>query len=349
MSIKRRTVLAGAAAIPLLGWLNEFNAQTVVRTRPSVYTSAATSHIASLRTGVAAMKVLPSTDRRNWIRIADIHRNSCQHRQWWFPFWHRLYVLHFEAIVRQQSGNSAFVLPYWDYAANRAMPPAFRQPAATSNALWTSRRSASINGGGALPSSAVSATTAMNTLPYLSNGSVVGFGGPRVSSATLRGPGARGAGAPAARAGAHGDRRQGWAHEQCAGGGSGPDLLAASLQYRPLDRGLVPLGQRAGLPDRRRCLDGPGIHLHRLAGQAGDRQSSRCPLHPRLGVPLSWHHAPPATSLGRCCRKDGVDCHDAASIRGSDVVPSKAGRSTPAERSSSCPSRRRGAISTPVA
>ena len=187
----RRTVLAGAAAIPLLGWLNELNAQTVVRTRPSVYTSAATSHITSLRTAVAAMKALPSTDRRNWIRIADIHRNSCQHRQWWFPFWHRLYVLHFETIVRQQSGSSSFVLPYWDYApaANRAMPPAFRQPAATSNPLWTSRRAASINGGGTLPASAVSATTAMNTLPYLSNGSIVGFGGPRVASATLRGPG----------------------------------------------------------------------------------------------------------------------------------------------------------------
>jgi hypothetical protein len=175
--------------MPFLVWLHGLNAQTVVRTRPSAYSSASASHIASLRTGVAAMKALPSTNPRNWLRIADIHRNSCQHRQWWFPFWHRLYILHFEAIIRQLSGNSAFMLPYWAYASNRVMPPAFRQPAATSNALWTSRRAASVNGGGALPSSSVTSTTAIDTLPYLSRGVEVGFGGPQVANSTTRGPG----------------------------------------------------------------------------------------------------------------------------------------------------------------
>jgi tyrosinase len=59
----------------------------------------------------------------------------------------------------------------------------------TSNALWTSRRAASVNGGGTLPSSAVTSTPALNTVPYLSSGVVVGFGGPQVADPTLRGPG----------------------------------------------------------------------------------------------------------------------------------------------------------------
>ena len=75
MFISRRSLLAGAgaSAIPLLTWIDELRAQVGPRLRPSCYSSSGTTHLATLRAGVAAMKALPSTDARNWLNIANIH------------------------------------------------------------------------------------------------------------------------------------------------------------------------------------------------------------------------------------------------------------------------------------
>ena len=47
-----------------------------------------------------------------------------------FLVWHRLYIWHFEKIVRKLSGKKDFVLPYWGYTNNNAsdklMPRLFR-------------------------------------------------------------------------------------------------------------------------------------------------------------------------------------------------------------------------------
>jgi Common central domain of tyrosinase/Polyphenol oxidase middle domain len=57
--------------------------------------------------------------------------NMCQHQSWFFLPWHRLYIFWFEQIVRsivaEQGGPADWALPYWDWQANRALPPAFRE------------------------------------------------------------------------------------------------------------------------------------------------------------------------------------------------------------------------------
>src|SRR4051812_18423765 len=171
MFITRRSLLAGAAAnaIPLLTWIDELRAQAAPRLRPSCYSSAGTTQLATLRAGVAAMKALPSTDARSWLNIANIHKNSCQHRQWWFPHWHRLYLLNFEAIIAKLTNRSDCALPYWEYKKYPVMPSTFRLPASSSNPLYTSKRAATINAGQPLPSSAASDATAIATLPYVSS------------------------------------------------------------------------------------------------------------------------------------------------------------------------------------
>ena len=47
-----------------------------------------------------------------------------------FLLWHRLYIWHFEKIVRKLSGDENFSLPYWDYTSSqhRVMPTTLRNP-----------------------------------------------------------------------------------------------------------------------------------------------------------------------------------------------------------------------------
>lgn len=63
-----------------------------------------------------------------------------------FLVWHRLYIQHFESIVRTLSGKSDFALPYWDYTdpANRVMPAALRDRTA---GLYASERLPRLNDG----------------------------------------------------------------------------------------------------------------------------------------------------------------------------------------------------------
>ena len=71
---------------------------------------------------------LPSPDLKGW--------SQCQHATWYFPPWHRGYLIALENQVREdivaQGGPSTWALPYWDYfgtnPANQFnIPPAFTQ------------------------------------------------------------------------------------------------------------------------------------------------------------------------------------------------------------------------------
>jgi len=65
-----------------------------------------------------------------------------------FLVWHRLYIYHFEKIVRRLSGHKDFALPYWGYTnsnpKDKYLHPTFRNP---SSSLWESCRFDSINNG----------------------------------------------------------------------------------------------------------------------------------------------------------------------------------------------------------
>jgi tyrosinase len=84
--------------------------------------------LASYRRAVERMRALPASDPRNWNRIAQVHVDFCPHGNWFFLPWHRAYLVSFERICRQMSGDPNFVLPYWDWTTQRQLPPAFTAP-----------------------------------------------------------------------------------------------------------------------------------------------------------------------------------------------------------------------------
>lgn len=138
--------------------------------------SATDPIIVAYKAGIAAMKALPSSDRRHWTNWANIHGapngasgplwNTCQHGHWWFLPWHRMYIHFFEAIIRKLSNSPSFTLPYWNYSdpndsGQRRIPKVFLTPT-TGNELFVSQRNSIYNSGALLPPSVISTTAAMN-------------------------------------------------------------------------------------------------------------------------------------------------------------------------------------------
>jgi hypothetical protein len=113
--------------------------------------------------------------------------NMCQHQSWFFLPWHRMYILWFERIVRsivaEQGGPADWALPYWDWQANRALPPAFREenlPAVVGggrNPLFVDDR-VRVNDGARLAPAIVGSSGADGTERFSGgDGSPFGFGG----------------------------------------------------------------------------------------------------------------------------------------------------------------------------
>jgi tyrosinase len=129
IDLNRRTLLQGGAALTLASTLPPSEANAAVVLRRNVGTMALNDPIlVSYRKAVAAMKALPANDPRNWQKQSDIHLNNCPHGNWFFLPWHRAYLVAFERLCRQLSGDSNFALPYWDWTANPQLPAAFAAP-----------------------------------------------------------------------------------------------------------------------------------------------------------------------------------------------------------------------------
>jgi tyrosinase len=138
-------------------------------TRKNVY-SLSTAEVDAIRLGVATMKKRPASDPTSWLYQAKMHavdsggilanQDQCQHRQFFFFSWHRMYIYYFEKILRKASGSPTLTLPYWNYTdvpAQAALPDAWRNPAnTTTNSLYNSTRAAVYNGGAQLPAADVS-------------------------------------------------------------------------------------------------------------------------------------------------------------------------------------------------
>jgi tyrosinase len=144
----RRTVLAALAQASLLGLSGltlggcEHIRRKIAqrRTRRDLATLAANDPIIeTYRAAVAAMKALPASDPRSWNRQAQIHFDFCPHSNWFFLPWHRAYLLYFEQICCELTGNQDFALPYWNWTCNRTLPAPFLGDA--SNALFEPGRS----------------------------------------------------------------------------------------------------------------------------------------------------------------------------------------------------------------
>jgi tyrosinase len=77
---------------------------------------------------------LTSSDKMPSQPDLDRYWNQCQHSTWYFPPWHRGYLITFEKIVRaavvQAGGPADWALPYWNYflKGQDKLPPAFASP-----------------------------------------------------------------------------------------------------------------------------------------------------------------------------------------------------------------------------
>jgi len=80
----------------------------------------------------------------------DLYWDQCQHQSWYFPPWHRGYLIALEAQIRTAvvglGGPSNWALPYWNYfgpADEYRIPPAFTQatlPDGSANPLFVKAR-----------------------------------------------------------------------------------------------------------------------------------------------------------------------------------------------------------------
>ena len=85
-------------------------------------------------------------------RACTHFKEGSQAREINFLIWHRLYILHFEKIVRELSGKSDFALPYWDYTNPdyNKLPSEFINQ---KSSLFESARVNSLNNGKAISDS----------------------------------------------------------------------------------------------------------------------------------------------------------------------------------------------------
>jgi hypothetical protein len=181
-------------------------AQPALRIRHGIDTLVAEGSpmIDSLRAGVAAIKARDPSEPTSWWFQANIHGtvesdplldpfwNRCPHGNFFFLSWHRMYIYHFERILRAAAGDDSLTLPYWNYSdpAQRGLPLPFRDPPEeTSNALFTPGRWQPINDDiVSLGGTAVRIEEAMRSTVFASTpGNDIAFGGGVVSSPAVSG------------------------------------------------------------------------------------------------------------------------------------------------------------------
>jgi tyrosinase len=133
------TSVAGLLSLPA-------EAQATRPQRRSIHDLALNDPIVeTYRDGIRILK-----ERRTgatWQSVTAIHGteqgfNLCPHGNWYFLPWHRAYLVMIEQIIRDVTRNPAFALPYWDWTANRSLPPHFTEPNYNGrpNALFETRR-----------------------------------------------------------------------------------------------------------------------------------------------------------------------------------------------------------------
>jgi tyrosinase len=129
--------------------------------------------------------------------VQDQYWDQCQHQSWYFPPWHRGYLLALEAQIREAivslGGPSTWALPYWNYfgpSNQYEIPPAFTQQTlpdgTTPNPLFVEQRFGPNNDGNIfIPIPPVSEACENNTIYTGSNSATrpPGFGGPQTGFA----------------------------------------------------------------------------------------------------------------------------------------------------------------------
>ena len=179
----RRTFLTTAGAA--LAGSTLFDVRTLLAGPPGVRMdvgsmTATTPALVSYGNAITAMKALPATNPLSWTYQAAIHGsltgppqpawNTCEHGSLEFLSWHRMYLYWFERIIRKQSGDPDFALPFWNYEASteRYLPPPFRTPGTGLFVPDADRGSGWNAGTSFLQASAVSTAGCLPQVPYSS-------------------------------------------------------------------------------------------------------------------------------------------------------------------------------------
>jgi tyrosinase len=168
--VSRRSFLSAAGSIPFAAWLEShaYGYNAAPKVRYECRTSQGIDMLKSYAAGVKAMRNLPDSDPRSWVfqwythevrgdmtkdaginqtftnpadpnrAVAQAMWNTCQAHnpgddEDYFLPWHRCFVLFFEQIIAQLSGQPDFALPYWNYSTDvqtdrGVIPPQFTLP-----------------------------------------------------------------------------------------------------------------------------------------------------------------------------------------------------------------------------
>ncbi|HXO20760.1 MAG TPA: tyrosinase family protein, partial [Thermoanaerobaculia bacterium] len=155
----------GASAMPATTATTVTSPVKAVHVRQEIHQLTA-AQIAAFRKGVAVMQSRKANDPASWLYQANIHGYpsdssicpltpgpkqtawaTCQHGNFFFLAWHRMYLYYLERMLRQASGDPSFTLPYWNYEnpEHRDLPEPMRVPADGSNPLYVAQRAPNCN------------------------------------------------------------------------------------------------------------------------------------------------------------------------------------------------------------
>ncbi len=145
--------------------------ETVLYIRKNAASPEALPDLKAMEKAIRIMRSLPCESALSWYYQGAIHAvpdsipngnplcprfitvkdtltgwDCCPHTNIHFLTWHRLFLWHFEKIVRKFSGKKDFALPYWDYTnpKNRILPAIFRD---SNSSLFEPARRADLNQG----------------------------------------------------------------------------------------------------------------------------------------------------------------------------------------------------------
>jgi tyrosinase len=143
---RRDFVKGSLSALMLPSLVNQSALAATVRQRPDWDTFKVSSSYPSYLNAIRKMRAnTNSADKNSWRFWTNVHVYHCPHSAPYFLAWHRGYLNYFEATLRANSGNSALVLPYWDYYKNPVIPAEFTDPN-PNNPLYVSRVNNDVRG-----------------------------------------------------------------------------------------------------------------------------------------------------------------------------------------------------------
>jgi tyrosinase len=138
--ISRRRFLQSSLTVALVPLIPRvaFSA-TALKVRPDWNTFCTTPMYQVYLNAIRLMKAnTNAADPNSWTYWVNVHKDFCPHKVAYFLAWHRGLLYRFEAQLRKVAGNSALMLPYWDYYTNPVMPIEFTD---TTSPLYIINRS----------------------------------------------------------------------------------------------------------------------------------------------------------------------------------------------------------------